>query len=209
MELQQLFCNHEVAKVDKVKNGQQGPRKTKQEDRSSVGPCWHCWTTVPNCSCPPWGLFHEVMRCLYNEATFIHSFHCSITYSPKLFNCIFQVNLKTLSIFCLKHIHNIDFLVLHNLRHESELLGPSPDSIIHYLCGLGEITKHLWSQSLMYNVLIHLLLTLHRPLWRSNKAKYLKLLWYVKVCICGGPQWGLTSKEDQEVLALIKEEHVW
>lgn len=36
MELQQLFCNHEVAKVDKVKNGQQGPRKAKQEDRSSV-----------------------------------------------------------------------------------------------------------------------------------------------------------------------------
>ena len=40
MELQQLFCNHEVAKVDKVKNGQQGPRKTEQEDRSSVGPCY-------------------------------------------------------------------------------------------------------------------------------------------------------------------------
>lgn len=36
------------------------------------------------------------------------SFSCSVTYSPKLFNYIFQVNFKTLSIFCLKHIHNID-----------------------------------------------------------------------------------------------------
>ena len=37
MELQQPFCNHEVAKVDKVKNGEQASRKTEQEDRANVG----------------------------------------------------------------------------------------------------------------------------------------------------------------------------
>ena len=82
----QLFWNHEVAKVDKVKNGQQGPRKTEQEDRSSVGPYWHCWTTVPNCSCSPWGLFHEIKRCLYNEVTFIQLF-CNL--QPQTFQLYF------------------------------------------------------------------------------------------------------------------------
>lgn len=84
--VQQLFWNHEVAKVDKVKNGQQGPRKTEQEDRSSVGPYWHCWTTVPNCSCSPWGLFHEIKRCLYNEVTFIQLF-CNL--QPQTFQLYF------------------------------------------------------------------------------------------------------------------------
>lgn len=144
-----LFCNHEGTRW-KVES-------EVQEDRMEREPVWVPEDTADPLPLPALRLSPENRRYLDAAAAFSQLFN---NLQPKTSQLHFPDKCKHF-ICVLPNTHSQSWFLRCTLWAGSQDTHPVPTSAMYSLCGLGKVTKPLWSRILMHKkVLIHLLFIL-------------------------------------------------